>query len=160
LEIYRVAEPIDLALDQCLNGSEILLVVRTNDRVGYAGATRTSRPSDPVDIIFRMRRHVVVDDVAHVRNVETARGDIAGDQQRDLALAERLEGRHPGALIQVAMERADGETVLVERAEQGRDVPLAVAEDDRVLQIISLADQIAKARPLLVILGIGRPQQL
>ena len=40
-----------------------------------------ARAPDAMDVILRMLRHVVVDDVAHVRDVEPARGDVRGHER-------------------------------------------------------------------------------
>ena len=38
-------------------------------------------PADAVDVGVRRRRHVVVDDVGEVVDVEAAGGDVGGDEQ-------------------------------------------------------------------------------
>ena len=91
-----------------------------------------------------------------VGNVEAARGDIGGDQQRHLALAELLERRRARRLVHVAVQRADAEAMLLQRFVQRRDLALAIAEDDRVLQILGVAHQPAQRFALLMRLAAGR----
>ena len=57
-------------------------VIDLPERPGAAGA------ADAVDVILGVDRHVEVEDVADVRDVEAARGDVRGDQQLQLAVAE------------------------------------------------------------------------
>ena len=71
-----------------------------------------SGPSDAVDIVFRMRRHVEIDDVADGRDIEPARRDIAGNQDPQPAGAERIERCRPGVLVHVAVQRARNEHFL------------------------------------------------
>ena len=57
----------------CSRGSASVIAVPAAP--GAAGA------SDPVDVGLRRRRHVVVDHVRNVRDVEAPRGDVGGDEQ-------------------------------------------------------------------------------
>ena len=101
-----------------------------------AGAAGAAGAADAVDVVVGMVRHVEIEDVADVGNVEAARGDVGGDQQRDLALAELIERGRARGLVQVAVqrERALKPWRTSERCSV-RDLALAVAEDDRVLEV-------------------------
>ena len=100
-------------------------------------------------------RHVEIENVADLGNVEAARGDVGGHQQRQLALAELIERGHARGLVHVAMQRADAKAVALQRAGQQRHVALAVAEDDRVLEIGGAAQQPAQHVALLMRLAAG-----
>ncbi|ODN71785.1 hypothetical protein A6302_00928 [Methylobrevis pamukkalensis] len=140
---------MDRVAGQLLDRREILGIRRTDEGDRGAAAAGASRPADAVDIVLGMGRNVEVVDVAHLGDVEAAGGDVAGDQQRERALAEGIERRHAGALFHVAMQGADVETVLFEAPVQRRDIALAVAEHDRVLQVLGVADQVAQEIALL-----------
>jgi hypothetical protein len=45
-----------------------------------------------MDVILRHVRQFVIDDERHVLDVETARGDVGGDEDLQLAVLERREG--------------------------------------------------------------------
>ena len=105
------------------------MVIAVPVRAGAAGA------ADAVDIVVGVVRHVEIEDVADVGNVEPARGDVGGDQELDLAAAERVERRRARRLVEVAMQRDGVEAVADQRAVQLRDLALAVAEDDGVLEV-------------------------
>ena len=79
--------------DQALDRGDILPVGRRHEREGRAGAAGAAGAADAVDIVVGVVRHVVVEDVADVRDVEAARGDVGGDQQLQLAVAEALQRR-------------------------------------------------------------------
>ena len=61
-----------------------------------------------------MMRHVEIEDVAGRGNVEAARGDVGGHQQRNFALAELIEGGGARRLLHVAVQGADGKAVLLD----------------------------------------------
>ena len=95
-----------------------------------------------------------------VGNIEAAGGDVGGDQQRHLALAELLQRRGARRLIHVAVQGADAEAVLLQRFVDDGDFALAVAEDDGVLEVLGIAQQAAQDIALLVGLAPGRHLQL
>src|SRR6187549_2675859 len=104
--------------------------------------------------------NIEIEDVAYVGDVEPARRDIRGNQELDLALAEAVERRHPRSLIEVAVQRGGGEFVAYQRTMKLRDFGLAVAEDDRVLEIVGGADETAQDIALLVRLASAFYQEL
>ena len=77
-----------------------------------------------------------------------ARGDVAGDEQPDLALPEAVQGLGPFRLRHVAMQRRSIEAVPDQRFEQDVDIALAVAEDQRVLDVFG-SDQPAQRLALV-----------
>ena len=101
-------------------------------------------------VVVGMMRHVEIEDVADGGNVEAAGGDVGGDQQRNLALAELIQSCGACRLVHVAMQGADAEAVLLQRFVDDGDFALAVAEDDRVLEILGVAQQAAQDIALLV----------
>ena len=101
-------------------------------------------------VVIGMMGDVEIEHVAHDRNVEAAGGDIGGHQQRDFTLAELVERRGAGRLVHVAMQGADAEAVLLQRFVNDGDFTLAIAEDDRVLKILGVAQQTAKNVALVV----------
>ena len=119
------------------------MVSATPDLAGAACA------ADAVDVILGMMGRVVVDHVTDVGNVEAAGGDVGADQQLDLVGAERVERRHPHPLVEIAMQREHREAVLLQRAVDHLHVALAVAEDERVLEVVGAADDAPQRRALL-----------
>src|SRR5436190_24224368 len=73
-----------------------------------ANILRSSRASDAMDVIFRMLGHVVIDNVTHSGNVESARRDICCDHHFVLAAFEALESFDALALRAVGMQHRDG----------------------------------------------------
>ncbi len=67
-----------------------------------------------MDVVVGVVRYVEVEDVADGGNVEPARGDVGGDQQRDFTVAELVERQGARRLFHVAMQGADAEAVLLQ----------------------------------------------
>src|SRR5512140_1090325 len=88
--------------DQPFDRSDRFAVERADDRYGGSGATGAAGSADAMHVVVGMMRHVEIEDVADGGNVEAASGDVGGNQQRDLALAELIEGCGARRLIHVA----------------------------------------------------------
>ena len=81
----------DLSADQVLDSAQQLRVVGRCQREGAAAFTGAAGTADAVDIVFRIERHVEIEDMGQAPDVQSARGHVAGDQQRDLTVAEALQ---------------------------------------------------------------------
>ena len=77
------------------------------ERQGRAVAAGAGSASDAVYVAFGIPGHFIVDDVGNAINIDTAGGDIGGDQRLDVASIEGLEGRLSGALTFVRMHHID-----------------------------------------------------
>ena len=67
-----------------------------------------ARSADSVDVVLDRLGQVVVDDVAHVADVESAGGDGGGDEDGLVAALEVPERRLPLTLIPVAVDGGRG----------------------------------------------------
>ena len=86
LSIHGIVWPISRSMASTyLVSIGATMVKALPERPGPAGA------ADAVDIVFGVDRHVVVEDVADVGDVEAARRDVGGDQELQLAVAETGE---------------------------------------------------------------------
>ena len=153
LEIFRRFGARDFLLDEAFDLTEEFLVRRDRDRDRRALAARATRAADPVDVVLGMHRQVVVEDVAHRRHVEAARGHVGGDQQLELAIAEILERARALALVEIAMDRGGVEAVFLQALGDDIDIDLAVTEDDRVGAGLALGRD---HRAQQFALGLGR----
>src|SRR3989344_1836796 len=66
--------------DEMLDVAYLALLVRLGNRDGMAFSTRTCGAADAVDVIRRIHRQVVIDDELNPLHVDTARGDVGGDE--------------------------------------------------------------------------------
>ena len=88
----------------CLQSGQFF-TVHESERI--ADILRPAGASDAVHIIFRMLRHIVIDDVAYARNVEPARRDIGGHHHFVFAALESFERFDPFPLGPVGMQDRD-----------------------------------------------------
>ena len=58
--------------DEPLDGEDMPRILGNHDGEGVAARFRAARAADAMDVIFRMLRHVVVDDVADIGDVQSA----------------------------------------------------------------------------------------
>ena len=66
-----------------------------------------------MDVILRLLRHIVVDDVTDPRDVETALRDVGGDEYADLARLEVVEGAGPFTLRFVSVHSRRGDALVL-----------------------------------------------
>ena len=78
-----------------------------------------------------MPGRIVIEDVADALHVEPARGNVAGDEDIDLALLETIQFLQAAGLVHVAMDFSAAETVALQALVQVAHRRLAVGEDDR-----------------------------
>src|SRR5260370_37642013 len=88
-----------------LQGGKFCAVLHSES---VANVLRPSRASDAMDVSFRMLGHVVIDNVTHSGDVESARRDIRCDHLFVLAGLEPVEGFDALALGAVGMQDRDG----------------------------------------------------
>src|SRR5207253_9827008 len=70
-----------------------------------ASISRPSSPSDPVRIHPCLLWHIRIDDVTYLRNIQTPRRYIRGNQETRLARPESLNGHVSLPLRKIAMYR-------------------------------------------------------
>ena len=49
------------------------------ERIGSTGAASASRPSNPMDVVLNLERHVVIDHELYIVDVQSSRKDICRD---------------------------------------------------------------------------------
>mmetsp|Transcript_32244 Transcript_32244/g.84535 ORF Transcript_32244/g.84535 Transcript_32244/m.84535 type:complete len:235 (-) Transcript_32244:1109-1813(-) len=111
------------------------------ERVRQARLAAATCPSDAVNVVLDREREGVVDDRLDVRNVEAARGNVGGDEERDSAALKLLERARARVLRHVAM---DGDALV----SSARDVLL----DTRRLFLIQREDEAAVGARRMVLL--------
>jgi hypothetical protein len=68
--------PGNFLADEPFNRRHMLGIFRDHQSERIAAGFGATGASDAMNVIFRMLRHVVIDHVADIGNVQTARGDI------------------------------------------------------------------------------------
>ena len=90
----------------------------------------------------------------HIRDVQTACGNIGSDQKGQVAIAKLVQRFGPIGLGKVAMDRGGIKSMFLEGFGDDIDFALPVAEHDTVLDLTS-ADDCTEDRTLEIILVGG-----
>src|SRR5215203_337477 len=99
-----------------------------------AGATGPSGAANAVDISLGTLRDVIIDHVRDIGDIETARGDVGGNQHLRLPAAEAAHDAVALRLREVTMDGLDSVATRHERLAQLIDSRLGAAEDHRRLR--------------------------
>ena len=92
-------------LGDALDVLEHAVLAGLGQRDGHALAPGPADPADAVDVGLRRRRHVVVDDVGELVDVEAAGGDVGGDEQVGGAGAQPAHDPVALLLVHAAVQR-------------------------------------------------------
>ncbi len=128
-------ESFDFLADEAFDGAEFFGFVGRDECEGIPRHVRTAGAADAVDIILRVLRDVVVDDMAHSSDVDTARSDVCGDHDFVFSGFESAERFDALVLRAVGMQDGDGMVVGAEFFGDLVGTVLGAAEDDRALVI-------------------------
>src|SRR6185436_2174900 len=156
----RLAHPGNALADQLLDRGHRLAVGTCDDGDRDAAAAGATGAADAMHVVVGVEWHIEIEDVAHVGDVETAGGDVRGNQEAHVTLAEGVECRHPFGLAHVTVQRRGIEAMTDQRAVELGDLALAIAENDGVLEVLVSTDQAAQDVALLVALAPGLHQEL
>src|SRR4029450_10382250 len=80
-------DPGDLVAEHLLDRLQRLVVSRRHQHGGETFASRPAGPPDAMDVVLGVDRHVVIEDMAHVGDIEAARRHVARGKEGDLAVA-------------------------------------------------------------------------
>src|SRR5688572_12492214 len=72
--------PFERVADLRLDRGQVGRVPFADEGERLAELARSRRAADPVDVLLRVLRDVVVDDVGDIGDIEATRGDVGGDQ--------------------------------------------------------------------------------
>ena len=84
-----------------------------DQRQGFSAVFCSGSPSDTMDVVFRVMRHVIIDDERHIGDVNAPRNDIGCHQHRHFAIPEIKHDLVSLILLQIGMHCA---RVNMERA--------------------------------------------
>ena len=106
------------------------MVFRGDERARFAGAFRAAGAANSVGVGLWRIRHIVIDDVRDLGDVNAARRDVCGDQDVNRAAFEATH--HPLACIlrHVALERGGVETGALQFTRQRLRAALGARKDD------------------------------
>src|SRR6185369_8729950 len=85
---------------------------------------------DSMNVVLRVLRNVIVNDVAHLGDIQTASGDIGGDQHLETAVPKTIQGLFALALGAVGMQHRDRVVIALEQARDSVGAIFCSAEND------------------------------
>ena len=85
---------LDRTTQQALDVAQQRALVHADEGDRIPLGTRASGAADAMDVVRRHHRQLEVDDVRELLDVESARGNLGGDEQRDAAGLEVVERLH------------------------------------------------------------------
>ena len=139
---------LDLLLRLLLDVAQQPMLARLGERDRDAFASGAAGAADAMHVRLGRRGHVVVHDVRHVLDVESARGDVGGDEQVRRVGAELLHHAVALLLRQAAVQRLGAIAAAVERLGELVDLGARAAEDDRRRRILHV-EHAAERRDLV-----------
>jgi hypothetical protein len=90
-------------VEKPLEGDYLIGIVTGHKGKRISVFANSSGTADPVDIVIRTCRHIVVDDVGNTQDIDTAGGDIGRHQNFDRAVTESFERGLTAVLGQIAL---------------------------------------------------------
>ena len=101
---FRNVPLLDLHAGPQFELADQVFLLGGDERYGRPFPACTPGPADPVDIGVDVVRHIVVDDIRYVVDVQSPGGDVGGDQQVGLAFLEVVHDPLPLLLGHVSVE--------------------------------------------------------
>ncbi len=121
--------------DEPLDRGDLLDVLGNHDGKCVPHALRAAGAADAVNVVLGMMRHVEVDDVADLLDVDSARGDVGGDHHFVAAAAETVQCLLALVLGAVGVKHRDGMAFLMELARDAVGAVLGAAEDEHLVVV-------------------------
>src|SRR5205807_4437470 len=98
----------DFLADEPLDGVNVPRVLGHHQSKSVTFRFHAPGAANAMDIILGMLRDIVVNYVAYVTNVQSARGDVGGDQDLVTTVAQAAQGLLAFALRAIRMQDGDG----------------------------------------------------
>ena len=118
------------AAEEALDDRDVALVLGGHHRQRVAGGVHATGPADAVNVVLGGARHIEIDDMGDVVDVDPARGDIGGHQDLGPAALEMGERALALNLAAVAVDHGYVVTARVELTRQPVSPALGACEDD------------------------------
>ncbi len=110
---------LDLLLREILDGAKQPMLARLHQRDGHPFPAGPAGPADSMHVGLRRRRHIVVEDVRELPDVEAARRHVGGDQQVRRRIPESFHHRIALPLLHTAVQRFRAVPVRIEALDEG-----------------------------------------
>jgi DNA helicase II / ATP-dependent DNA helicase PcrA len=140
----------DLLADEFLDVTDLTAFFGDHDGEGVTRGLRTPGAADAVHVILRVEGHIEIDDVADLRHIDAASGDVRGDENVVTAVTEAFQGILTLALGAIRMERGDGVPMAGKELRDTVRAMAGAAEDDDGI-VIDLVEEGLEQIGLLIV---------
>ena len=106
----------------------------------YTGFPCAARATNAMDVHFGIVGQVIVENMRDVVNVESARGDIGGDQYFELVGAETSKDAFAGILVEVAVNGFGGDAAHDQFVGESGGLCAGAGKDQRALDRFDLEE--------------------
>jgi hypothetical protein len=134
----RRLSPLHLDAGEPFNLLDLEDLTTGGERDRHAAAPRSTRASDPVQVILRVVRQIVIEYDFDIIDIDAARGDVRGHQELEVGLAKPVHDAVAQGLAHVPVQAVGGVALGVEVFDQVVDHPFGVAEDDPKTEIVNI----------------------
>ena len=143
--------------EKCLPGkrfdaAQMGVLGRRDQGDGDAGFAGAAGAADAMDVDFHFAGQVVIKHMGDVVNVETARGDVGGDENLNFIVAKAIQDALAGFLGEIAVQSFGREIPVAVSAAANSAVPMRV----RAKINARLTSSFSKIRVRAAILSDGR----
>ena len=145
----RQVGDLELRVGRVLDVPELAVLARLDERDGRAFAAGSTGPPDPMDVLVRVGRDVVVDDVRDVVDVQAASRHVRRHEDVQRSVAEAAHHPVPTLLGQAAVERAGVVATGTQRLGEIVDLAAGPREHQRRGRVLDVEDP-AQRRQLVV----------
>src|SRR5215831_7734575 len=121
---------LNLHVDKGLDGGQLLALLWSDEGDRDAVGAEAACAPDPMNIVLRVLRQIVVDDVRDTPHVDAATDDVGGDEVNDFAVAEALHDAVAQSLIEVAVHDGGPTDMMAQVAVEVLRPALALAKDE------------------------------
>src|SRR2546425_4314199 len=143
----REGDPGQTPSDRPLDAGNVALLLGRYEEERIAGGVGPGRPSHAVHVVLGAVRHVEVDDVGQLLDVDAAGGDVGGDEDGNLPRLQAGEGLRPLRLAAVAVDARGVDALTEEIVRQAVRAVLGARERDDAADLAAL-DQLREERRL------------
>ena len=128
----------DFLADESFDGKNVGCIFGNHDGKGVAAVFRAARAPDAMDVVLGMLRDVVVDDMADVRDVQSARGDVGGDEHLEFTFTKTFQRLLAFLLRAVGMQNGHRMIRALEQTCNAIRAVLCAAENEHGIVIHAL----------------------
>lgn len=113
-------------LEELADDTTVATVEESSSNTGVASTAGTT---DTMNVVINVGGEIVVDNVGDVGNIQTTGSNSSGNQDRALAIAEKLEGTLTLTLGTITVNRGGGEVLVDQEIRKGVGHALGLNKD-------------------------------